>query len=207
MSEITRIRLIPKIKIEHSIDYKQERGYLYIYLKNGWWSIGYEFKDLTYFLGLGRRTLDIELDITSEALRIIWEEDKETGKFYKKEIPDWFIRDHGTEFKVITHPIEEIENAEELIEPKLTKSTKTIKRINVTLEYYEKNKILKIPFFNDEIRINIENENLEYIRNNKKIIKVFPLNKEIHFYGIKPKVWRYAYIPEKRGEELISTTD
>ncbi|MEM2928586.1 MAG: hypothetical protein QXP60_06460, partial [Nitrososphaerota archaeon] len=169
MSEITRIRLIPKIKIEHSIDYKQERGYLNIYLKNGWWSIGYEFKDLTYFLGLGGRTLDIELDITSEALRIIWEEDKETGKFYKKEIPDWLVKDYGTEFKIITHPINEIENAEELIETKLTKS---IPKINVTLEYYEKNKILKIPFFNDEIRINIENENLEYIRNNKKIIKV-----------------------------------
>ncbi|MEM2178750.1 MAG: hypothetical protein QW272_08045, partial [Candidatus Methanomethylicaceae archaeon] len=131
------------------------------------------------------RSLDINLDITDEAQRIIWEEDKETGKFYKKEIPDWLVKDYGTEFKIITHPINEIENAEELIETKLTKS---IPKINVTLEYYEKNKILKIPFFNDEIRINIENENLEYIRNNKKIIKAYPLIKEIHFYGIEPKV-------------------
>ncbi|MEM2784357.1 MAG: hypothetical protein QXF09_05995 [Nitrososphaerota archaeon] len=186
MSEITRIKLIPKIKIEHSIDYKQERGYLNIYLKNGWWSIGYEFKTLGYLFSRGPfRSLDINLDITDEAQRIIWEEDKETGKFYKKEIPDWLVKDYGTEFKIITHPINEIENAEELIETKLTKS---IPKINVTLEYYEKNKILKIPFFNDEIRINIENENLEYIRNNKKIIKAFPLIKEIHFYGIEPKV-------------------
>ncbi|MEM2525887.1 MAG: hypothetical protein QXI49_06855 [Candidatus Methanomethylicaceae archaeon] len=185
MSEITRIRLIPKIKIEHSIDYKQERGYLYVYLKKGRWSIGYEFKTLTYRLRGSLRTLYINPDISDEAQRIIWAIDEKTGKYYKKEIPDWLIDDVEADFKVITHSIEEIENAEELLEPKLTKS---IPKINVTLEYYEKNKILKIPFFNDEIRINIENENLEYIRNNKKIIKVFPLNKEIHFYGIEPKV-------------------
>ncbi|MEM2927740.1 MAG: hypothetical protein QXP60_02045 [Nitrososphaerota archaeon] len=191
MSEVTYIRLIPKIEIKYSIDYKQERGYLYVYLKKGRWSIGYEFKTLTYRLKGSPRWLDINLDITDEAQRIIWEEDKETGKFYAKEIPDWLVKDYGTEFKIITHPIEEIENAEELIEPK---STKTIKRLNITLEYYEKNKILKIPFDNDEIRIFIENENLEYIRNNKKIIKVFPLNKEAHFYGIEPKVIRYGPI-------------
>ncbi|MEM1574818.1 MAG: hypothetical protein QW682_02695 [Nitrososphaerota archaeon] len=185
MSEITRIRLIPKIKIEHSIDYKQERGYLYIYLKNGWWSIGYEFGTLIYSLGVSLRTLYINPDISDEAQRIIWAIDEKTGKRYAKEIPDWLIDDVEADFKVITHSIEEIENAEELLEPKLTKS---IKQIDVTLEYYEKNKILKIPFFNDEIRINIENENLEYIRNNKKIIKAFPLIKEIHFYGIEPKV-------------------
>ncbi|MEM2494864.1 MAG: hypothetical protein QXQ27_05995 [Nitrososphaerota archaeon] len=185
MSEIIPIKLIPGIKIEHSIAYKQERGYLNIHLKNGWWSIGYEFKTLGYLLKGSQGWLDINLDITDEAQRIIWAIDEKTGKRYAKEIPDWLIGDVETDFKVITHPIEEIENAEELIEPKLTKS---IKRLNVTLEYYEKNKILKIPFFNDEIRINIENENLEYIRNNKKIIKVFSLIKEIHFYGIEPKV-------------------
>ncbi|MEM2555133.1 MAG: hypothetical protein QXW69_07670, partial [Nitrososphaerota archaeon] len=103
MSEITRIKLIPKIKIEHSIDYKQERGYLYIYLKNGWWSIGYEFKTLIYSLGVSLRTLYINPDISDEAQRIIWEEDKETGKFYKKEIPDWLIDDVEADFKVITH--------------------------------------------------------------------------------------------------------
>ncbi|MEM2928375.1 MAG: hypothetical protein QXP60_05370 [Nitrososphaerota archaeon] len=185
MSEITPIKLIPKIKIEHSIDYKEERGYLNIYLKNGWWSIGYEFKTLGYLLKGSPRWFDINLDITDEAQRIIWAIDEKTGKRYAKEIPDWLIGDVEADFKVITHTINEIEEAEELIEPK---STKTIPKINVTLEYYEKNKILKIPFFNDEIRINIENENLEYIRNNKKIIKVFPLNKEALFYGIEPTV-------------------
>ncbi|MEM3407239.1 MAG: hypothetical protein QXY18_06775 [Nitrososphaerota archaeon] len=185
MSEITPIKLIPGIKIEHSIDYKQERGYLYIYLKKGWWSIGYEFKTLTYSLGVSLRTLYIKPDISDEAQRIIWAIDEKTGKRYAKEIPDWLIGDVEADFKVITHTINEIEEAEELIEPK---STKSIPKIDVTLEYYEKNKILKIPFYKDEIRINIENENLEYIRNNKKIIKVFPLNKEIHFYGIEPKV-------------------
>jgi hypothetical protein len=48
---------------------------------------------------------------------------------------------------------------------------------------------------NDEIRINIENENLEYIRNNKKIIKAFQLNKEIHFYGIKSEIRRFIVTP------------
>jgi hypothetical protein len=186
MSEITPIRLIPKIKIEYSIDYKQERGYLYIGLKKGRWSIGYEFKTLSYLpYDPGYKSIRINLDISNEAQRTIWARDEKTGEFYAKEIPDWLINDIEAEFNVITHPIEEIEDAEELIEPKATRS---IKKLNVTLEYYDKNKILKIPFFNDEIRINIENENLEYIRNNKKIIKVFPLNKQIHFYGIKPMI-------------------
>ena len=186
MSEITPIRLIPKIKIEYSIDYKQEKGYLYIWLKKGRWSIGYEFKTLSYFLGgPGHKCIDINLDISNESQRIIWARDEKTGERYEKEIPDWLIEDIEAEFKVITHPIEEIENTEELLEPK---ATKLVPKLNITLEYYEKNKILKIPFFNDEIRINIENENLEYIRENKKIIKVFPLNKEIHFYGIEPKL-------------------
>jgi len=194
MSEITPIRLIPKIKIEYSIDYKQERGYLYIDLKKGEWSIGYEFKTLSYLLrGPGHKSIDINLNISDEAQRTIWARDEKTGKRYAKEIPDWLIRDYGTEVKVITHPIEEIEIAEELLEPKVTNS---IPKLNVTLEYYDKNKILKVPFDNDEIRINIENENLEYIRNNKKIIKVFPLNKEIHFYGIEPKVRRYIVTSE-----------
>jgi hypothetical protein len=180
------IRLIPKIKIEYSRDYKQERGYLYIGLKKGSWSIGYEFKTLSYLpYGSGYKCIDINLDISDESQRTIWAKDEKTGKSYEKEIPDWLIEDIEAEFNVITHPIEEIENAEKLIEPK---ATKLVPKLNITLEYYDKNKILKVPFDNDEIRINVENENLEYIRNNKKIIKAFPLNKEIHFYGIEPKV-------------------
>jgi len=200
MTTITPIRLIPKIKIEYSIDYKEERGYLYIRLKNGRWSIGYEFKTLSYFLGgPGHKCIDINLDISNESQRIIWARDEKTGKFYEKEIPDWLINDYGTEFKIITHPIDEIEEAEELLEPK---ATKLVPKLNITLEYYDKNKILKIPFFKDEIRINIENENLEYIRNNKKIIKVFPLNKEIHFYGIEPRVRKY--IVTSQGARLAN---
>jgi len=180
------IRLIPKIKIEYSRDYKQERGYLYIGLKKGSWSIGYEFKTLSYLpYGSGYKCIDINLDISDESQRTIWAKDEKTGKSYEKEIPDWLIEDIEAEFNVITHPIEEIENAEKLIEPK---ATKLVPKLNITLEYYDKNKILKVPFDNDEIRIFVENENLEYIRNNKKIIKAFPLNKEIHFYGIEPKV-------------------
>jgi hypothetical protein len=180
------IRLIPKIKIEYSRDYKQERGYLYIGLKKGSWSIGYEFKTLSYLpYGSGYKCIDINLDISDESQRTIWAKDEKTGKSYEKEIPDWLIEDIEAEFNVITHPIEEIENAEKLIEPK---ATKLVPKLNITLEYYDKNKILKVPFDNDEIRINVENENLEYIRNNKKIIKAYPLNKEIHFYGIEPKV-------------------
>jgi hypothetical protein len=180
------IRLIPKIKIEYSRDYKQERGYLYIGLKKGSWSIGYEFKTLSYLpYDSGYKCIDINLDISDESQRTIWAKDEKTGKSYEKEIPDWLIEDIEAEFNVITHPIEEIENAEKLIEPK---ATKLVPKLNITLEYYDKNKILKVPFDNDEIRINVENENLEYIRNNKKIIKAYPLNKEIHFYGIEPKV-------------------
>ena len=39
------------------------------------------------------------------------------------------------------------------------------------LEFYKKRKILKVSFFKDEVRMNIENENLEFIRNNKNIVK------------------------------------
>ncbi|MEM2178916.1 MAG: hypothetical protein QW272_08875 [Candidatus Methanomethylicaceae archaeon] len=195
-----KVHLIPEIEINYSKDHKEKRGSIEILLKNGFWSLNYVFKNLTYFLGgSGIRNLDINLDITNEALRIIDEKDEKTGKHYVKEVPDWLIRDYGTDFKVITHSINEIENAEELLEPKL------IKRIvpGLFLEFYRKDKILKIPFFKDEIRINIENENLEYIRNNKKLIKAIPLNKEIHFYGIEPKVLRYIVTPE--GAKLAST--
>ncbi|MGB9674911.1 MAG: hypothetical protein ACPLX8_02135 [Nanopusillaceae archaeon] len=45
MSEVVRIRLIPKIRIEHVTDYKHEKEYLSIFLKNGSWQINYEFKN------------------------------------------------------------------------------------------------------------------------------------------------------------------
>ncbi|MEM2927971.1 MAG: hypothetical protein QXP60_03270 [Nitrososphaerota archaeon] len=202
---ISKIKFIPEIKIEFSKDHKHKRGSLSIHLKNGSWSISYEAKDFTYFppdIGDGAsRWISIYLDITDESLRTIFAIDEKTGERYIKEIPDWLIRDYGTEFKIITHPKEEIENAEELIEPKLIK--RVFPSYIKELEFYRNNKILKIPFFKDEIRINIENENLEYIRNDKKIIKAFPLNKEIHFYGIEPKVIRYIVTPE--GARLAST--
>jgi hypothetical protein len=196
---IRKIKFIPGIKIEHVKDSKHERGDINIELKNSFWSIGFYYKGLTYspLIKEGGKHLNINLDITEESLKIIYEKDKKTGKFYVKEKPEWLINDYGTEFKIITHPIDEIEEAEELLEPKLIKNTP-----ETILEYYDKSKILKIPYFNDEIRINIENENLEYIRKNKKIIKVFPLNKEIHFYGIEPRVRKY--IVTSQGARLAN---
>ena len=197
------IRLIPKIKIEYSRDYKQERGYLYIDLKKGSWSIGYEFKTLSYLpYGSGYKCIDINLDISDESQRTIYKKDEKTGEYSIEEVVDWLVDDIGVELNIVIHPIEEIENAEKLIEPK---ATKLVPKLNITLEYYDKNKILKVPFDNDEIRIFVENENLEYTRNNKKIVKVFPLNKEIHFYGIKPTIRKY--ISTSKGTELISIID
>ncbi|MEM2494920.1 MAG: hypothetical protein QXQ27_06290 [Nitrososphaerota archaeon] len=193
---INKIKFIPEIEIEFLKDHKHKRGSLSIHLKNGFWSISYEVKGFTYFppdIGNGSsRWISISLDITEEYSKAIFAKDEKTGEYYIKEIPDWLIRDYGTEFKIITHSVNEIENAEELIEPKLIK--RVFPSYIKELEFYRNNKILKIPFFKDEIRINIENENLEYIRNNKKLIKAFPLNKEIHFYGIEPKVIRYGPI-------------
>ncbi|MEM2264962.1 MAG: hypothetical protein QXX03_07230, partial [Nitrososphaerota archaeon] len=117
---INKIKFIPEIEIEFLKDHKHKRGTLSIDLKNGWWSISYEAKDLVYFLRSDLlRDLDIYLDITDKSLKVIWAKDEKTGEYYIKEIPDWLIRDYGTEFKIITHSINEIENAEELIEPKL----------------------------------------------------------------------------------------
>ncbi len=170
--------------IVYKRDWRSEIGNLHIYFKDSLWKIGYEFKNFTYFPPGYRfsRVLKIHSDY-----------------YFALSKGNWEIRDHGCDFKVFTHEENEAEIAEELIEQKVTKS---IKKPDVTLEYYRKSKILKIPFFNDEIRIFIENESLEYIRNNKKIIKIFPLSKEIHFYGIKPEVWKY--IVTSKGEELIS---
>jgi len=199
---------IRNVAVIYSRDYRSEIGNLSIeflqgresYSEISSWEIYYEFKLLDYTLHLAKH-IEICLDITNRSQKIVWGKDEKTGKFYEERIVDWLIKDHATDFKIITHPIEEAEIAEELNEPK---TIKNITQPNVTLEYYEKSKIFKSPFFGDEIRIHIKNENLEYIRNNKKIIKAYPLNKEIHFYGIKPEIWKYAVTRE--GEELISIT-
>ncbi|MEM3407630.1 MAG: hypothetical protein QXM07_08390, partial [Nitrososphaerota archaeon] len=161
---ISKIKFIPEIKIEFSKDHKHKRGSLSIHLKNGFWSISYEAKDFTYFppdIDGALRWIDINLDITDKSLKVIWARDEKTGEYYEKEIPEWLIRDYGTEFNIVTHKINEIEEAEELLEPKLIK--RVFPSYIKELEFYRKNKILKIPFYKDEIRINIENENLEYI--------------------------------------------
>jgi hypothetical protein len=172
---------IPETIIVYRRDYKRELGYLRTCFEDGDWEIDYEHKHFRYILAKEPlRNITIHLDLP------ILEKDEKTGE-YKERIIEWLVRDEGFDFKVIIHLIEEIEIAEELIE---LKSSKFITKPKVKLEYYEKDKVLKIPFFKDEIRINVENENLEYIRNNKKVIKAFPLNKEVHFYGIKPEMRR-----------------
>jgi hypothetical protein len=181
---------IPGIAIVNERDWRAENGNLRIYFEDGDWKIDYEFLPerifryrLAYYLtGEPIKGINIELQLSS------FEKDEKTGKYYTKEVNVWRVIDYGNYgSKVFTHNENETEIAEELLEPKITKS---ITNPNITLEYYKNNKILKLPYFNDEIRINIENENLEYIRNNKKIIKVYPLNKEIHFYGIKPETYK-----------------
>jgi len=188
--------------IVYKRDYKSDIGNLNIYLENGDWIIGYEVRKLSYYPAeVVEGHIDICLDITDESQKIIkWEKDEKTGEYSIKEKADWLIKDwEGCGFKVITHSINEAEIAEELIGQKITRS---ITKPNVTLEYYKNSKILKSPFHEDEIRLNVENENLEYIRNNKKIIKVFPLNKEIHFYGIEPRVRKY--IVTSQGARLAN---
>jgi len=180
---------IPGIAIVNERDWRAENGNLRIYFEDGDWEICYEFLpkrilrySLAYYLTGTLKSVDIELELS------IFEKDEKTGKYYKKDVNIWRVIDYGNYgSKVFTHNENEAEIAEELLEPKITKS---ITNPNITLEYYKNSKILKLPYFNDEIRINVENENLEYIRNNKKIIKAFPLNKEIHFYGIEPETYK-----------------
>jgi hypothetical protein len=174
------VKIIRGIKTIYWKDSEQDRGGIDINLKNGAWFVGY------YYKGFGYEPLRVssKLEDLFKSIRIDTDECKLTkGK--------WFVRDDGCGIKIFEHKEDEAEIAEELIGPKVTKSIP-----EATLEYYRKNKILKIPFDNDEIRIFIKNENLEYIRNNKKIVKVFPLNKEIHFYGIKPEISRFIVTPK-----------
>ncbi|MEM1575526.1 MAG: hypothetical protein QXF09_06510 [Nitrososphaerota archaeon] len=194
--------ILPKVKISYEKSYKHKKGRIHILQRENYssWTISYEVKDFSYS----------PPDIGDGALR--WIDLFSEGSMHSiiEAKGNWLIRDYGTDFKVITHPIEEAEIAEKLSGRKIVKQ---IKNPKAKIEYYEEIKILKVPFWKqeikidtiaedakykyidmkyirkkDEIRINIENENLEYIRDNKKIIKVFPLNKEIHFYGIKPTI-------------------
>ncbi|MEM1546775.1 MAG: hypothetical protein QXP91_09965 [Candidatus Methanomethylicia archaeon] len=175
------VKIIRGIKTIYSKDSEQDRGNIEINLKNGAFFIGYYYKGFGYvFHGKFPR----------KATRVETDECKLTkGK--------WIIEDNGCGIKVFEHEENEAEKPGELIEPKVTKSIP-----EATLEYYRKDKILKIPFDNDEIIINIENEYLEYIRNNKKIVKFFPLKNEIHFYGIKPEIKRFIVTSE--GAHLIN---
>jgi hypothetical protein len=155
------------------IRYKQYKGIVDVSLENGEWGISYDDGFFAYNLW----------SASENFICINTDRHKPTDK-------KWLIEDYDYEVKVFENEESKAEKPEELMEPKVTKSIP-----EATLEYYRKDKILKIPFDNDEIRIFIKNENLEYIRNNKKIVKVFPLNKEIHFYGIKPEIRRFIVTP------------
>ena len=163
--------LLPKVKITYFKRHEDKKGTIRIMQEGSYssWEINYELRCFSY----------------SPPLKLIIFFPEGTMHSIIEAKGGWLIRDYGTEFKIITHHIEEAENAEKLIGAKIVKQ---IQKPKLKIEYYKESKILKIPFFKSKIRINIENENLEYIRKNKKIIKVHPLNKEIHFYGIEPKV-------------------
>jgi hypothetical protein len=207
------IEKVIRIGIQEAIivykrDYKSDIGNLNIYLENGDWIIGYEVRKLSYYPAeVVEGHIDICLDITDESQKVIkWEKDEKTGEYYVKEKADWLIKDWGgCGFKVITHSINETEIAEELIGPKIKRS---ITKPNVTLEYYKNSKILKLPFHDDEIRLNINNGYLGLIRNDRKIIEIFPLKKELHYYedglmdGIDFKVI-HQRMEVKHAEELI----
>jgi hypothetical protein len=197
---------IPEAILVYVRDYNStlDLGDLKIYFEKEEWIIGYEFRFLSYHSAEGR-FIDICLDITNESQKVIESRiDEKTGKCIE-EIADWLIKDEHSGFKVITHSINEAEIAEELIGPKIKRS---ITKPSVTLEYYKKDKILKLPFHNDEIRLNINNGYLGLIRNNRKIIEIFPLKKELHYYedglmdGIDFKVI-HQRMEVKHAEELI----
>jgi len=165
---------IPEAIVVYKRDWRSEIGYLYIYLKKGNWKIWYGSESFSYNLA-GWKWRNIGIDVK----RTFREKDEKTGE-YKERTIEWLVADESFGSKVITHSINEAENAEELIEPK---STQSITKPEVKLEYYEKNKILKIPFFIDELRLNVKNGYLEFIRNNRKIIEILPFKKEMHYYG------------------------
>jgi len=137
---IKPIKITREIPINY-IRYKQHGGIIEIYLENGEWGINYEDKFFAY-----------NLWSASENFILI------NTDGYKPTDKKWLIEDYGYEVKVFENEESKAEKPEELIGPKVTKSIP-----ETTLEYYRKDKILKIPFDNDEIRIFIENENLEYI--------------------------------------------
>ena len=166
---------IPEAIVVYERDWRSEIGGIRVYLEKGDWKIGHGSESFYYSLAREPlRSIDINVK------RTFWEKDEKTGKYSIEKMVYWSIEDYGCEFKIITHPIDEIEIAEELIEPK---STQSITKPEVKLEYYEKNKILKIPFFIDELRLNVKNGYLEFIRNNRKIIEILPFKKELHYYG------------------------
>ncbi|MEM3407399.1 MAG: hypothetical protein QXY18_02155 [Nitrososphaerota archaeon] len=191
--------LLPDVRITYR-KREHEKGSIHIWQKNSLLTIDYELNDFSYF----------PPDIGDGASRWIGIHSEGSMTSITEAKGGWLIRDYGAEFKIFTHSIEEAENAEKLSGRKIIKQ---IQKPRAKIEYYEESKILKVPFWKreikidtiaedtkykyidtkyirskDEIRINVENGNLEYIRKNKKIIKFFPLNKEIHFYGIKPTI-------------------
>ncbi|MEM3407796.1 MAG: hypothetical protein QXL51_02640 [Candidatus Aenigmatarchaeota archaeon] len=173
-SIIKYIRLGTRMaEVFYERDWKSEIGGIGIRLKNGWWSIGFEEKK--GFEGFGY--LISSKDPSDQSIRNI-SIDTEHSEITKGK---WLIRDYGCDFKILEREENEAEKIEELIEPKVTKS---ITQPDAIVEYYKRDKILRIPYLNEEVRLSIKNENLEYIRKNRKILKVSPLNKEIHLYGI-----------------------
>ena len=114
--------------IVYKRDYKSDIGNLNIYLENGDWIIGYEVRKLSYYPAeVVEGHIDICLDITDESQKIIkWEKDEKTGEYYIKEKADWLIKDDNSGFKVITHPINEAENAEELMGDKEPRKLGTV---------------------------------------------------------------------------------
>ncbi|MGB9674912.1 MAG: hypothetical protein ACPLX8_02140, partial [Nanopusillaceae archaeon] len=114
-----RIERAIKLGIQEAVilyrrDCKAEIGSINIYLKNGDWSICYDPKNFSYNLAE-----DPLKSIIMYMNAPVHEKDEKTGEYYIKEIVEWLIRDYGTKFKIITH--NEIEIAEELIEPKVAK--------------------------------------------------------------------------------------
>jgi len=170
-----------RVEVIYERDWKAEIGGLNMILKNGSWSVGFEERK-----GFGY-PISPTINPSDPSIRNI-SIDTEYSELSKGK---WLIRDYGCDFKIFEYEENEAEIAKELIEPKVTK---TISKSDAIIEYYKKDKILRVLYFNGEIRVLTKNEDLEYIRKNRKILKIFPLKKEIHLYGIKPEVMKYGPI-------------